>query len=226
VILIWRARRRWWEGWIRRRVWGWAVLGALGSMAVYAGLMTRPRPSYIFPLTILVLAMLGMSLVAIASRLGVPRRARAVIPPLAIAAVILIPNHYRAGYANPQLGPGHRLKTAVDRLGPYRAELAGRDHGLLAVYPATDACLYVGGSDPCRAVSWNYPVGETLLPELAGQEQHTSTPTQVDFIYADEYVFNADPGMRARLDGLLRRGWHRLAPSSPSAWMLLGRNTG
>jgi hypothetical protein len=146
-----------------------------------------------------------------------------VIPPLAIAAVILIPNHYRAGYANPQIGPGQRLKTAVSRLDPFRSELSGH-RGLLAVYPATDACLYVGRSDPCTAVSWNYPIGETLAPELAGREQHSFRSTRVDFIYADEYVFMADPSMRARLNALLGHGWHRLAPSSPSDWMLLERN--
>jgi hypothetical protein len=223
TILIWRDRRMWWKDWIRDRVWGWAVLGAMGSMAVYAGLMTRPRPSYIFPLSILVLALLGMILVAIAARLGLPQRARAVIPPLAIAAVILIPNHYRAGYSNPQTGPGQPLKTAVSRLEPYRSVLAGSDHGLLAVYPATDACLYVGSSDPCRTVSWNYPVGETLGPELAGRQQHSMTPTEVDFIYANEYVFRADPAVRARLDELMKRGWRRLGPSSPSGWILLER---
>jgi hypothetical protein len=200
------------------------VLGAMGSVGIYAGLMTRPRPSYIFPLTILVLALLGMSLMAIARRLGVPDRARAVIPPLAIAAVILIPNHYRAGYTNPQIGPGQPLKTAVARLDPHRSELEGREHGLLAVYPATDACLYVGGSDPCTTVSWNYPIGETLGPELAGREQHSFRSTQVDFIYANEYAFTADPTIRTKLDALLGHGWHRLAPSSPSDWMLLERD--
>jgi hypothetical protein len=224
AILIWRDRRRWWEDRIRDRIWAWAVLVALGSMAVYAGLMTRPRPSYIIPLSVLILALLGMSLVAIAGRIGVQRRARAVIPALAIAALILIPNHYRAGYSNPQIGPGQPLKTAVSRLEPYRSELAGSDHGLLAVYPATDACLYVGRSDPCRTVSWNYPIGETLGPELAGRQQHSMTPTEVDFIYANEYVFRADPGMRERLDELLKHGWRRLAPSSSSGWMLLERN--
>jgi hypothetical protein len=224
AVLIWGDRRRWWDEWIRDRVWGWSVLGAMGSVGIYAGLMTRPRPSYIFPLTILLLALLGMSLVAIARRVGVPERARAVIPPLAIAAVILIPSHYRAGYSNPQIGPGQPLKTAVARLDPYRSELDGRQHGLLAVYPATDACLYVGGSDPCTTVSWNYPIGETLGPELAGREQHSFRSTQVDFIYANEYAFTADPTVRAKLDALLGHGWHRLAPSSPSGWMLLERD--
>jgi hypothetical protein len=224
AVLIWRDRRRWWAEWIHSRVWGWAVLGAMASAAIYAGLMTRPRPSYIFPLTILVLAALGMSLVAIAARLGLPQTARAVILPLALAVLILIPNHYRAGYANPQIGPGQPLKTATARLEPYRSELAGRDHGLLAVYPATEACDYVGGSDPCIAVSWNYPVGETLGPELAGREQHSFKPTQVDFVYADEGVFAADPGMRAKLDALVKSGWRRLAPSTPSDWRLLARN--
>jgi hypothetical protein len=165
-----------------------------------------------------------MSLVAIARRLGVPGRVRAVIPPLAVLAVILIPNHYRAGYSNPQIGPGQPLKMAVDRLEPYRSELAGREHGLLAVYPATDACLYVGGSDPCVTVSWNYPIGETLGPELTGREQHSFTSTPVDFIYANEYAFNADPSIRAKLDALVGHGWRRLAPSSPAGWMLLERD--
>jgi hypothetical protein len=224
AVLIWSDRRRWWDEWIRDRAWGWAVLAAMGSVGIYAGLMTRPRPSYIFLLTILILAMLGMSLVAISDRLDVPGRVRAVIPVLAILAVILIPNHYRAGYSNPQIGPGQPLRTAVSRLEPYRSELEGREHGLLAVYPATDACLYVGGSDACTAVSWNYPIGETLRPELAGREQHSFTSTPVDFIYANEYAFNADPSIRAKLDALVGHGWHRLAPSSPSGWMLLERN--
>jgi hypothetical protein len=226
AVLIWTERRRWWDDWLRSRAWGWAALGAMGSSALYAALMTRPRPSYMFPLSILIFAALGMSLVVIASRLGIPRRARAVIPPLALAALILIPSHYRDGYSNPQVGPGERLKAAVDRLEPYRADLQGRDHGLLAVYPATAACQYVGRDEPCVSVSWNYPIGETLEPELAGSRQNSFSPTSIDFIYADEYVWNADPGMRARLNGLLRQGWRRVAPSSPNAsWVLLEKTT-
>jgi hypothetical protein len=225
AVLIWRDRRRWWNEWLRGRAWGWVALGAMGSSALYAALMTRPRPSYMFPLSVLIFAALGMSLVVIASRLGVPRRARAVIPPLAIAALILIPSHYRAGYSNPQIGPGERLKTAVDRLEPYRAGLEGKSNGLLAVYPATAACEYVGRDDPCEAVSWNHPIGETLGPELVGSRQNSFSPTPIDFIYADEYVWNADPGMRARLNGLLGQGWRRVAPSSPDgSWMLLERD--
>jgi hypothetical protein len=226
AVLIWTDRRRWWDEWIRERVWGWVALGAMGTTALFAALQTRPRPAYLFPLTILILAALGMSLVVIASRLGIPGRARALIPPIAVAALILIPTHYRDGYSNPQIGPGERLRTAVDRLEPYRADLQGRDHGLLAVYPATAACEYVGRDEPCVPVTWNYPIGETLGPELAGSRQNSFSPTAIDFIYADEYVWSADPGMRARLDGLLRQGWRRVAPSSPNAsWLLLERTT-
>jgi hypothetical protein len=225
AALIWTDRRRWWDEWIRGRVWGWVALAAMASSSLYAALQTRPRPSYLFSLTILILAALGMSLVVIANRFGIPRRARAVIPALALAALILIPSHYGAGYSNPQIGTGQRLKTAVSRLDPFRSELQGRDHSLLAVYPAADACFYVGRSSPCNRVTWNYPLGENLGPELEGRRQQYFDPTRVDFIYADEYVFTADPGIRARLDGLLSQGWRRLAPSSPdSSWMLLERN--
>jgi len=226
AVLIWRERRRWWEERLRDRAWGWAALFAIGSVGVYAGLMTRPRPSYIFPLTILILACLGMSLLAIADRVGLPRQARAVIVPLAILSVVLIPSHYRAGYSNPQTGPGQPLKTATDRLQPYRSELEGDRHVLLAVYPSTEACLYVGGSDPCNSIPWNYPIGKTLVPELAGREQHVFEPMPVNLIYANEYAFNADPTIRARLEALVGNGWHRLAPSTPSGWLLLERDSG
>jgi hypothetical protein len=224
AVLIWTDRRRWWEQWIRRRVWGWVALGAMAMTALYAALQTRPRPAYMFPLSVLILAALGMSLLVIANRLGVPRRARAVIPPLALVALILVPNHYRSEYSNPQVGPGERLKTAVTRLDPYSGELEGNEHGLLAVYPANGACDYVGRSNPCTGVSWNYPIAETLSPELAGRRQNALEPTRVDFIYADEYVFTADPGIRVSLDGLLGQGWRRVGPSSPDArWILLQR---
>ena len=223
AVLIWRDRRRWWDDWLHDRAWGWVALAAIGSVGIYAGLMTRPRPSYIFPLTILVLALFGMSAVAIADRLGIPARVRALIPLVALLALIFVPPHYRAGYSNPQTGPGQPLKTAVDRVSPYRNQIQGREHGLLAVYPSTDVCLYVGESDPCTTVSWNYPIGKTLGPELAGREQHSFTSTRVDFIYANEYAFNADPTVRSQLNALVGHGWHRLGPAEAD-WMLLQRD--
>ena len=222
--LIWAERTKFWNGWIRVRIWGWVALAALASTALYSALQTRPRPSYLFPLTILILAAFGMSLMAIGQRLGVPRRARALLPPLALAALIVIPNHYRAGYANPQIGPGQRLKTAVSRLDPFRSRLSGRGQGLLAVYPATNVCEYVGRSHPCSGVTWNYPIGENLEPELAGRNQNYFRPSPVSFIYADEYAFAADPGLRARLDALLIRGWSLVAPPRHGNWMLLKRD--
>jgi hypothetical protein len=223
VVLIWTDRRRWWDERIRGPAWGWAVLLAMASAGLYAALLTRPRPSYIFPLTILILAALGLSLVAIADRLGVPERARAIIPVAAVAAVILIPNHYREGYSNPQIGPGQPLKTAVARLDPYRGVISRVNRGLLALYPSGDVCSYVGRSDPCRDVPWNPPLAETLTPELAGREQADIRSTPVDFIYADEAAFAEDPTLRSRLDELLSQGWRRVAPASPSSWMLLER---
>ena len=225
-VVLWRERRRWWREWLRDRVWGWVALAAMGSAALYAALLTLPRPAYLRPLSVLIFACVGFSLVVLADRLGIPRRARAAIPPLALAALILVPTNFREGYENPQIGPGQRLRQAVERVEPFREQIAGDRHGLLAAYPATAVCGYVGGYDDCSGVPWTYPVGETLTPALAGeQELYSSHP--IDFIYADEPVFEQDPGIRGRLERLQARGWRRLAPASPDAgWILLGRETG
>src|SRR3954453_15358251 len=31
AVLLWRERRRWWDEWIRERVWGWAAMAAMGT---------------------------------------------------------------------------------------------------------------------------------------------------------------------------------------------------
>jgi hypothetical protein len=224
TVIIWRDRRSWWEEWIHSRVWGWVTLGALGAAALWAGLETRPRPSYLLPLSALLFAWLGMSAMAIARRFDVPERAAAAIPPLALAAVILIPPHYRDGYENPQIGPGQRLRTAVARLEPFRHRIQGWPRVLLAPYPATGACEYVGESRPCSSVVWNYPLGESLGPELEGRRQQGRKPRYIDFVYADENVFGDDPSVRTRLERLQRHGWRRLGGSGDD-WMLLGRET-
>jgi hypothetical protein len=224
VVLVWKDRRRWWDGWIRQRAWGWAAMVSLGSSALYAALLTRPRPSYMFPLSVLIFALIGMSLVVIVSRLGLPARWRAAIPVLAVAAFILVPPHYRHGYQNPQIGSGQRLKEAVSRLEPYRTLLTG-GHTLLGEYPTTVACQYVGQTDPCWPVSWNNPIGQNLAPELAGKNEQSFSPRPIDVIYADEAVFREDPSVRSQLDRLVGHGWHEVSPASQgSNWMLLARD--
>jgi hypothetical protein len=203
LVLLWRERGRWWKSWIAPRAWGWVALGALGATAVLVLLWQRPRPEYLFALSVLILAMVGMCAMAFADRWPVLKRAGAAIPLVALLLLVLVPAHYGSGYVTPGIGrPDRPIKTMVDRLYPVRGALRGEDARLLATY-AADGCNYVGGDDPCDPVSWD------------------SEHERVDFIYVDE-VDLRDPAIADAIRAAKATGWTRAAPSRLDAgWLLL-----
>jgi hypothetical protein len=214
--LLWADRRRWWRDWIAARAWGWGVLGCGAALGVWVAITTHPRPAYLFPLNFALLAALGMCAMAIVHRWPAAGRLGAATPIVALLLVVLLPSHYRSGYANPMLGPGRGAAAMVSRLEPYREELAGSRTTLLGPY-SFEACNYLAPEDPCQGS----PIGLLGPPgtkPLAWLMRHG-----VDRIYADE-VLLANPAVRQMIAGLERRGWRRLGPADRDAdWLLLAR---
>ncbi len=219
LVLLWRDRRRWWESWVRERAWGWLALGSLAITAAIVMIWQRPRPSYLFALTVLILAVAGMSAMAYADRWPGLGRLRALPPLLAVLVLVVVPPHYGPDYQTPQLGrPDRPMKAMVDRLYPFRSDLRGGGAGLLATY-ASPVCPYLGGARPCKAISWkgilNRPKETSVLEALDAR--------RVDYIYADTDDL-VDPTMRELLTGLAPSEWRRLSPpSSGQDWLLLAR---
>jgi hypothetical protein len=222
LVPLWRERRRWWEGWLRERAWGWAVLGCLGISAVAVMLMIRPRPSYLFNFSVLILAVIGTCAMVIGSRWGWTSRLKAAIPALAVVLVLALPSHYDANYVTPQAGQGRPLLQMYDRLKPFRNLLRFPGTRFMAPQFAVEACVYATEGAGCgRSLSYldaiyNTPAGTSLagLVKTRG----------VNLIYADENVIS-NPAMRALLERLERKGWQSLgpAPSSGGSWALLSR---
>jgi hypothetical protein len=88
-------RDRAWRGWLRARAPAWTLLGCLTATAAVVMLVQRPRPSYLFSLSVALLAAIGTAAAVVAGRLwpradlgrAVPRGAGAR------SAVLLRPRH-------------------------------------------------------------------------------------------------------------------------------------
>lgn len=218
MLLAWRDRSRWWKAWIAERAWGWLALGSIATSAALLMLWERPRPSYLFALTVLILVVVGMCAMQFVRRWPRLAQLRAGVPVAAVLLLLLVPPHYGSGYQTPQLGrPGRPIKRMVDRLDPFRYQLRART-GFLATY-SSPGCFYIGGDRPCKAVTWkgilNRPPGTSLSQALNDHE--------VRFIYGDEDDM-LDPPVRSALARIAALGWRHLEPRTPGAdWVLLGK---
>jgi hypothetical protein len=217
LIAVWREREWWWPNWIRERAWGWAALLCLAVASSSVILVTRPRASYLFTLTVLGMAVLGMAAMVLVRRRPGLARLSAAVPVLAIVLILLVPPHYQRGYSAPLVGTGQHLREAVDRLEPFEDQLRGADVRLLAPSPLEAACVYVGRDDPCTGVIWEAPPGRSLERELSGDG--------FDYVYVSEEQLSK-PAWQAAIAALQASGrWERLAPgpAEDDGWLLLGR---
>ncbi len=224
LVLLWRERRHWWMEWLSERAWGWLALIVLALAGLYAAVLTRPRPQYMFTASFLLMAVIGLCILVIAARWPSLTRFRVAIPVVALLLMFL-PSRYTDGYENPQTGPGQGLKAAVERTEPFRQVIRESEGALLATYPDVAICEYVGGDDPCLGLPWGVPHASTLR-EAASRgivDPLSGTRSGIELVYANEDLLSA-PEVRAVLTQLEAAGWERLGPPSPEEdWVLLRR---
>jgi hypothetical protein len=220
LLLLWRGRLRWWETEVRERAWGWLALCSLALTAAIVMIWQRPRPSYLFALSVLILAVVGMSAMACVDRWPRLARLRFTLPLLAVLLLLIVPPHFGPDYQTPQIGrPGRPMKAMLDRLYQFRSQIRGERSRLLATYSAP-VCRYLGGDKPCKAVTWKAIVHRPAKTSL----RSALDARAVDFIYADEADFH-DPSLRTALTDPEVQDWQHLAPPG-AGWLLLRRTQG
>jgi hypothetical protein len=220
LVLLWRNRRWWWDTWLRKRGWGWLALFCLALAVFVAAMITRPRPAYMFNLTVLLLAVIGMCAMVFAKRWPRLGKLRAGLPVAAVALLIAVPSYYNARYETPQNGRDRPLLQMVDRIEPFRDQLEGQGRvQLLALRFPGEICSYVGKTDPCQGYSLQSELNKD--PGSAGIRDVIRN-RQINAIYADETLLSNPLTLRL-MDRLEGEGWRRLAPAPASRepWMLL-----
>jgi hypothetical protein len=218
LALLWRDRQRWWRSWIQPRAWGWLALGSLAATVVPVMVWQRPRPEYLYGLSVFILSVVGLCAMAWVDRWPGLRRLRAAIPLAAVLLVVLVPSHFSSGYETPLIGrPGRPFKAMVEHLYPMREELRGARVRLLATY-AEPGCLYIGGYDPCTGLTWN-DMGSS---SSAGDVSRALAANDVDYIYVDLDDME-DPFLRQIVKGLSPAEWQRIGPPLGQGWTLLRR---
>lgn len=95
TVLFWKERRFWWRAWVRPRLLGWLGMLAVALVDILLIVPTqRPRPAYLFSLTVLMMCMLGTCILIIFSRFRPLRRAAPFAAAIAFPLLLFMPSAY------------------------------------------------------------------------------------------------------------------------------------
>jgi hypothetical protein len=199
----WAIRREatFWRDWAAPRAWLLLGFGAVAITTAIVVLTERPRPEYMYGLTVAVMALAGVCFTAVLRRRNAMRFAGIGAAALTLGLIVAVPDYYHKG---PR--PVH---DAIERLKPVTSQLQKPGSVLIASRFNSEICLYLAASFDRDCTSPEWLVLEAKLaagaPIGAILDQYRAT-----VIYADP-VLLGDPAIAKLAAAPLRYGWRQLA---------------
>jgi hypothetical protein len=215
LLAIRRDREYWHSDWLSSRVWAIVVLGAVAVTTFVVVLTERPRPEYMYGLTVGLMVLTGVCASALLRRLGWTRFISAIAGVLMLVLLVALPSYYHRGT--------RPLPDAVQQLAIIRRQLQRPGSVLLASQFNFEICSYLAASFDRYCTSPSWPALQAQL--AAGTSVHTVlTRVKATAIYADS-VMLANPSIAKLVAAPRTAGWQQVAggsgPGGP--WRILVR---
>jgi hypothetical protein len=215
ALSIRRDYEFWRREWFPTRRWALAILGAVAVTAFFVVLTQRPRPEYMYGLTVGLMGFVGVCVSALVRRMGWTRFMSVFAAVTLLSLVVAMPSHYRHG--------PRPLHDAVRRLGILRGPLQRPGSVLIASEFNFEICAYLAGSynRSCTSPDWaslktqlarGLPVGQVL------------NRANASVIYAETLLL-ADPAITQLVAAPEGYGWRQIAGGlgAQGPWHILVR---
>ena len=141
LAAAWEARHDFYKRsaqWIRNRIPLLIAFLPMLAVALIVALVQRPRPSYLFYITIIVIVLFMESVGALLRERPTWTRALNVVaPPVALLLIVGLPSYY---VENPSTRP---LKTKIERVAPQRDAMVATDGRLLLGAYGSNVAMYL-----------------------------------------------------------------------------------
>jgi hypothetical protein len=215
AVVFFRNRREWFDILMRPRIWLWIIMGCVASVVIIIMITERPRPSYMFTLGILLMALTGLSVQLIAWRWSWPSAIGWLFPIAAVALIAFTPCYYRS----PRFGSRPHLDV-YQHMRPFQ-QIIDPNVGVIAPNAATDLCLYLARIPNRRCKGINYWGFRDSTPKGADWNQALKE-SNVKFFLANEGIMR-DPAGAAFIRSAESNGWQVLELENlpGNRWMLL-----
>jgi hypothetical protein len=202
-----------WRRWLEVRKWSLVVLGGSAATALFVAWVERPRPEYIYGLSVSAMAAVGICAAALLRRFHATTYAALGTCVVAALLLVLLPRHYH---------PGPRpLHDAVERLWVVHRQLERPGSVLIASAYNAETCGYLAKSvvafctsQPWAALSAEVSPSRSLSRVL--DDAHATV------IYADPSM-QSDPKLEKLLATPRAFGWRQVSAgeSGDGPWSVL-----
>lgn len=199
----------WWDTWVGPRQLAWTGMLCPLLMVAVVLLTQRPRPSYLFGGSILLMALTGFFLLVLAYRFRLSGLVERSAPAIAVLVFAIFGSSY---YPRPGMGAERTLYQNYQTLIAFRPLLSAPGTVLLTRGYAWETCNYVGLSgENCQGVNY-WELRNDV--RTSGEWPEVLQRRGINVVYADEPVL-ADP-----------KGPGLLTKSETDGWDMVGRQDG
>ncbi len=231
-IMVARNWRYWWSSWFKPRSGAWLILLAVASTAIPVILTQRPRPSYLFSTTLVLMAIIGSSVYVLIHKW--PKIVKRLTVVAAMALLIFVPSYYLSHPSERPLYKNYlalrpfapQLKEEGEKvvLGDYGGELAN----YLRLIDSDVELAESGGRSRSPITIYYYNILSTWDPTVPLDK--FLEEKGINFFFVQPRMF-AELRDKPQARDLLERpeilGWQRLQPvhdNDPTRFLLYRDN--
>jgi hypothetical protein len=214
-LAVMAGERKFWRRLLAPNVWAFIVLGAVAITMLVVALTQRPRPEYMYGLTVGLIALAGLCTSALLRRLGGTQFIAALAVGLTVGLCVALSSYYHRGPMP--------LHDAVSRLQVIRGLLRQQGSVLVTSGYNTEICSYLGRAYDgyCTSPSW-----PTLRARVAPGRpiRDVLNEANATAIYADP-LLQTDPVIMKLLTSPRSAGWRQVAAGTTPGdrWAVLIR---
>jgi hypothetical protein len=206
----------WRSDWFPKHKWISIVLVAECVTTLTVMLSERPRPEYMYALTVSLMALTGLSATAVLRRVGAARVAAPIATAGMVVLLVVMPSYYHAG-ARP-------LKNGVQRLEPVVARLHRPGSVLIAAQYNFELCSYLAATYMRHCTSPSWTGIETELNAAGASVPAVLNKAHATVIYAETLLLTT-PAIAKLVADPARAGWKQVAggTGAEGPWHVLVR---